>query len=64
MTTSRKGAERVKVSMGDSSDWSTGRSSLRIRGKMVDVDCWGSRAVEGREPTKPRRVFVGAREDG
>ena len=66
MTTSRKeGPERVKVSIGDSGDWeSAGRSSLRRRGKIADVDGWGSGGAEGREPTRPRRAFIEAREDG
>jgi len=59
-TASRKeGAERVRVSRGDSLGSSGGRSSLLRVGKTAEVEGWESEDVEGREPTKPRRAFIG-----
>lgn len=59
-TASRKeGAERVRVSRGDSLGSSVGRSSLRRVGKTAEVEGWEPEDVEGREPTKPRRAFIG-----
>ena len=36
-----------------------GRSNLRRLGKTAEVEDWGSGVVGGREPTKPRRAFIG-----
>ena len=50
-------AERLRVNKGDSS---AVRSSLRRLGKTADDDGWESEDGGGREPTKPRRAFIGA----
>ena len=56
----KEGAERVRVSKGDSEDWSADRSSLRRLGKTAEDEGWESGDEEGREPTKPRRAFMRA----